>query len=173
MIIDQLCPTGVSGHTYMDLSAGRHRIRLTARLRSNRRTRKMLNLRRFTIQPSQTTAPPPPAPPQVTTSADVINNCNVRLRFSADVPSTFRCRVNGGPWKPCKLQLYNVTCITLLCTLCRLWWFCSIRLTTRCQWNRNWSKYCSRSSCKNCSKGYCYSASTRYAKLAISIEAVV
>lgn len=91
----------VSGHTYMDLSAGRHRIRLTARLRSNRRTRKMLNLRRFTIQPSQTTAPPPPAPPQVTTSADVINNCNVRLRFSADVPSTFRCRVNGGPWKPC------------------------------------------------------------------------
>lgn len=97
-------PAGVSGHIYRNVSAGRHRIQLTARLRSDQSIKKTLKLERFTIQPPATTSPPPPPPPRVTPSAEVFDSCNVRLRFSADAAATFRCRANEGPWKTCELN---------------------------------------------------------------------
>ena len=90
---------GVSGHTFNDVGVGRHRIQITAQLRSNRRTKRSIRLPRFNIRP---VSPTPPPRPSVSASAQVYSNCSASLIFSsANVPTTFRCRVNQGPWKTC------------------------------------------------------------------------
>ena len=97
-------PVGVSGYIFRAVSVGKHRIKLIARLDSDQKVKKMLKLKRFTIQEPTTTSPPPPPPPQVTMSTNIFNVCSVKLNFSTDVAATFRCRVNGGPWKTCELS---------------------------------------------------------------------
>ena len=101
IIATKFCPVGVSGYVFRNVSVGKHRIKLIARLLSDPKTKKVLKLKHFTIQGPTTT----PSPPQVTTSTNVINGCSVRLSFSADVDATFRCRVNGGSWKTCELAM--------------------------------------------------------------------
>ena len=78
-----------------------NRIKLITRLDSIQKVKKMLKLKRFIIQEPTTTSPPSP---QVTVSANIFNVCSVKLNFSNDVAATFRCRVNGGPWKTCELS---------------------------------------------------------------------
>ena len=91
---------GTSGYTYRDVSEGKHRIQVIARLNSDPQTKKKLKLQPFTIQPQPTSAPPP----HVTAAAQVFNNCSARLTISANVTATFRCRINGGPWTACELD---------------------------------------------------------------------
>ena len=104
IIVPKLCPVCVSGYIFTAISVGKHNIQLIARLVSDRKIKKVLKLECFTIQESSTTSPPPPSPPLVTASVNIINECGVRLDLSADVAATFRCRVNGGPWKMCELS---------------------------------------------------------------------
>ena len=96
---------GTSGYTFRNVSVGKHRIQVIGRPHINPLTKKVLKLQSFTIKPPKTTIPPSP-PPHVTATAQVFNNCSARLMFSADVTATFRCRVNKGPWKPCKYQIW-------------------------------------------------------------------
>ena len=104
VIVAKFCLVGVSGYIFKALSVGKHRIQLIARLVSDRKIKEVLKLKPFTIQEPTTTSPPPPLPPKFTASANVFNECSVKLNLSSDVAATFRCRVNGGQWKTCELS---------------------------------------------------------------------
>ena len=95
--------SGVSGHVFEDVDVGRHKIQVTARLDSNRRTKQVLKLGPFMVKSPPPTHPPPPPPPRVTANGQIVNVCDLQLSFSANVSATFRCRINGGPWVTCKL----------------------------------------------------------------------
>ncbi|XP_065917223.1 uncharacterized protein [Dysidea avara] len=91
----------VSGHVFEDVDVGRHKIQVTARLDSNRRTKQVLKLGPFMVKSPPPTHPPPPPPPRVTANGQIVNVCDLQLSFSANVSATFRCRINGGPWVTC------------------------------------------------------------------------
>ena len=117
-IVVKFCPAGVSGYIFRAVSVGKHGMKLIARLDSDQKTKRVLKLKRFIIQEPTTTSPPPPPPPQVTASTNIFNGCSVKLNFSADVAATFRCRVNGGSWKTCKLVITHSVCMSSVYIVC-------------------------------------------------------
>lgn len=104
----------MSGHMFQDVRAGTHTIQIMCRTTTRPRMRETLMLGPIMVTAPPPTRPPPPPPPNVVTSGEVINTCDVRLTFSADMTVTYRCRVNGGPWEACELLVFNLTELSIM-----------------------------------------------------------